>query len=116
MLMMVFPVMMVVVVVGRRLLQRQPKRSTEEIGNLQRLGFDAIMEPVTAPFARAVMLDSTVSSCWPGSVGSLDPCDWSSLVIRAWVLQAQVFECRIVIVVICGGVGVGGGGGDAACD
>ena len=114
MLMVVFP--MVVVVVGRRLLQRQSKRSAEEIGDLQRLCFDAIMEPVTAPFARAVMLDSTVSSCWSGSVGSLDPCDWSGLVIRAWVLQAEVFECGIVIVVICGGVGVGGGGGDAACD
>ena len=112
MLMVVFP--MVVVVVGRRLLQRESKRSAEEIGDLQRLGFDAIMEPVTAPFARAVMLDSTVSSCWPGSVRSLDPCDWSGLV-RGWVLQAEVFECGIVIVVICGGVGVGGGG-DAACD
>ena len=115
MLMMVFP-MVVVVVVGRRFLQRQSKRSAEEIGDLQRLGFDAIMEPVTAPFARAVMLDSTVSSCWSGSVRSLDPCDWSGLVIGDWVLQAQVFECGIVIVVICGGVGVGGGGGDAACD
>ena len=62
MLMMVFP-MVVVVVVGRRLLQRQSKRSTEEIGDLQRLGFNAIMEPVTAPFARAVMLDSIVSCC-----------------------------------------------------
>ena len=113
MLMMVFP-MMVVVVVGRRLLQRQSKRSAEEIGDLQRLGFDAIMEPVASPFARAVMLDSTVSSCWSGSVGSLDPCDWSGLVIRGWVLQAEVFECGVVIV-LCGGVGVGGGG-DAACD
>ena len=114
MLMMVFP-MMVVVVMGRRFLQRQSKRSAEEIGDLQRLGFNAIMEPVTAPFARAVMLDSTVSSCWRGSVGSLDPCDWSGLV-RDWVLQAQVFECGIVIVVVCSGVGVGCSGGDAACD
>ena len=107
MLVMVFP-MVVVVVVGRRFLQRQSKRSTEEIGDLQRLGFDAIMEPVTAPLAWAVMLDGTVSSCWRGSVRSLEPCDWSGLVIRDWVLQAEVFECGIVVVVICGGVGVGG--------
>ena len=59
MLMMVFPM---VVVVERRLLQRQSKRSTEEIYNLQRLGLDAIMEPVTSPSARAVMMDSTVTS------------------------------------------------------
>ena len=114
MLMMVFPMM--VVVVGRRLLQRQSKRGAEEIGDLQRLCLDAIMEPVAAPFAWAVMLNGTVSSCWGGSVRSLDPCDWSGLVIRAWVLQAEVFECGVVVVVICGGVGVGGGGGDAACD
>ena len=74
------------------------------------------MEPVTAPFAWAVMLDSTVSSCWPCSVRSLDPCDWSGLV-RGWVLQAEVFECWVVIVVVvCSGVGVGCSGGDAACD
>ena len=114
MLMMMFPVMVMVVVVRRRFFQRQSKRSAEEIGDFQRLGFDAIMEPVTAPFARAVMLDGTVSSCWRGSVRSLDPCDWSGLV-RDWALQAEVFECGIVVVVVCGGVGVGGGG-DAACD
>ena len=81
MLMMMFPMMMVV---ERRFLQRQSKGSAEEIGNLQRLGLDAILEPVTAPFARAVMLDSTVSSCWHGSVRSLEPCDWSGFV-RDWV-------------------------------
>ena len=55
MLMMVFPM---VVVVERRLLQRQSKRSTEDIDNLQRLGLglDTIMEPVTSPSTRAVML------------------------------------------------------------
>jgi hypothetical protein len=108
MLMMVFPV----VVVERRLLQRPSKRSAEEIGNLQRLGLDAIMEPVTAPSARAVMLDGLVSSsCWPGSVRTLEPCDCPGLV-RDWVPEAEMFECGAVV-----GDGVGvGGGGDAACD
>lgn len=48
----VFPMLMVVMV-DRRLLQRQPKLRTEEIGNLQRLCFDAITEPVASPSAWA---------------------------------------------------------------
>jgi len=46
----VLSMLMVVVVV---FLQRQPKLPTEEIGNLQRLCFDAITEPVASPSAWA---------------------------------------------------------------
>ena len=102
-------VVVVVVVVERRLLQRQSKRSTEEIDNLQRLGLDAIMEPVTSPSTRAVVMDSTVTSCWPGSVRILEPWDWPGLV-RERGAQAEVFEYGVVVV----GEGVGVGGD--ACD
>lgn len=106
MVIVVLPMLMVMMTVV--LLQRPSKRSTEEIGNLQRLGLDAIVEPVASTSARAVMLDDSVSSCWTGSVRNLEPCDWPGLV-RDWVPEAEVFECGV------GGVGVGGCG-DAACD
>lgn len=98
----VLPMLMVV------FLQRPSKRSTEEIGNLQRLGLDAMMEPVASPSAWAVMLHSPVSSCWAGSVRILEPCDWPCSV-RDWVPEAEEFEWGV------GGVGVGGCG-DTACD
>ena len=47
---------------GTQAPSRQSKHGTEEIDNLQRLGLDAMMEPVTSPSARAVMMDSTVTS------------------------------------------------------
>jgi len=59
-----------------------------------------------------VMLDSSVSSCWAGSVRILEPCDWPSLV-RDRVPKAEVFECGAVIGSRVGG---GGGGGNTACD
>lgn len=62
----------VVRMMERRLLQRPPKRTTEEIGDFEGLFLNAVLESVTS--SAWTVLGSSVSPRWTSSVGNWKPC------------------------------------------
>lgn len=65
-------VVRVVRMMERRLLQRPPKRTTEEIGDFEGLFLNAVLESVTS--SAWTVLRSSVSPRWTSSVGNWKPC------------------------------------------